>query len=145
MNKKGWTLVGELVVFLFIIILLIYSIYGLYRLGLVRNINEAIPGVKPQLVISGETVNYEIGENKLIDASKRYVYDKYSNSINGDVLILRVNHLISEGYLSTIRDTNSKTCSGYVKIYNNNNYLSYSPYLKCSKYTSFGYEREYDY
>lgn len=144
MNKKGWTLVGELVVFLVVIIFLIYSIYGLYRFGLVRNMHDAVPIVKPQLIISGETVNYEIVENKLIDASKRYVYDKYSNNINGDVLILRVNHLIDEGYLSTIRDTNSKVCSGYVKVYNNGN-LTYSPYLKCSKYTSFGYESEYDY
>ena len=144
MNKKGWTLVGELVVFLIIIILLIYSIYGLYRFGLVKNINRAIPGVKPQLVISGETVNYETAETELIEASKRYIYDKYNGSINGDVLILRVNHLIGEGYLSTIRDTNSKVCSGYVKVYNNGN-LTYNPYLKCRKYTSFGYESEYDF
>ena len=42
MNKKGWSLVGELLAFLVAVILLVYVIYMLNKLGLIRNINEAL-------------------------------------------------------------------------------------------------------
>ena len=144
MNKKGWTLVGELIAFLVAVILLIYAIYGLNRLGLVRDIDEAIPGVKPTLVISGKKVNYETVENNLIDATKKYVTDKYDNKFDSDVIIVRVSQLVKSGYISTIRDSKNKTCSGYVRVYSDGINNTYSPYLRCSQYTTYGYEEEYD-
>lgn len=145
MNKKGWTLVGELFVFLIAIIFLIYSIYGLYRLGFVKSVDKAIPGAKPQLIISGRIVNYESVESNLVNATKRYVFDKHNNSFNSDVIVVRVNTLIEYGYISTIRDSRNKKCSGYVKVYKNGSNLSYYPYLNCSTYTSIGYEKDYDF
>ena len=145
MNKKGWTLVGELVVFLIAVILLIYAVYGIHTLGLLREDAGEIPGVKPQLILGGKTVNYEYVEGVLVDATKRYVLDKYNNNFSGDTIVVRVNHLVKEGYMSTIRDSSRKTCSGYVEVFKTGESgLSYSPYLKCSKYTSFGYKEEYD-
>ena len=144
MNKKGWTLVGELVAFLVAVILLIYAIYALNRLGLVRDIDEAIPGVKPTLIISGKHLNYETVENNLIEATKKYVSDKYNNEFETDTIIVRVSQLVKNGYMSTIRDNKNKTCSGYVRVYNDGTNNTYSPYLKCSQYTSYGYEEDYD-
>ena len=144
MNKKGWTLVGELVVFLIAIIFLIYSIYGLYRLGFVEDIDKAVPGAKPQLIINGKSTSYANVEANLIEATKRYVYDKYDNSFSGDTIIVRVSTLVESGYISTVRDNKNRKCSGYVKVSKNINYLDYKPYLKCSSYISVGYENDYD-
>lgn len=144
MNKKGWTLVGELIAFLIAVILLIYAIFALNRLGLVRDMDEAIPGVKPSLIISGKHVNYETVENNLIEATKKYVKDKYDNKFDSEVVIVRVSQLVKNGYISTIRDNKNKTCSGYVRVYNNGIDNTYSPYLRCSQYVSNGYEEEYD-
>ena len=144
MNKKGWTLVGELVVFLIAIIFLIYSIYGLYRLGFVEDIDKAIPGAKPQLIINGKSTNYDNVEANLIDATKKYVFDKYNNDFSGETIIVRVSTLVESGYISTIRDSKNKKCSGYVKVNKGLNGLTYKPYLKCSSYISVGYENDYD-
>lgn len=145
MNKKGWTLVGELVVFLIVVIGLIYAVYGLGVLGLMKNENKLVPGIKPQLIISGRTVNYETVESNLIDATKRYVFDKHNNDFNSDVIIVRINTLIEHGYINTIRDSRNKKCSGYVKVYKSGYDLNYYPYLNCSTYTSLGYEKDYDF
>lgn len=130
--------------FLIAVIGLIYAVYGLGVLGLLKDSNKTIPGVKPQLIISGKTVNYESVEANLIDATRSYVLDKYNNDFNGEVIIVRINTLIGSGYISTIRDNRNRKCSGYVKVYKNKYNLSYSPYLKCSNYTSVGYESDYD-
>ena len=59
MNKRGWTLVGELVAFLIAVVLLVYVIFGLNKFGLVRDMDKAVPGMKPTLIISGKHVNYD--------------------------------------------------------------------------------------
>ena len=145
MNKKGWTLVGELVIFLIVVIGLIYAVYGLGVLGLMKNENKIVPGVAPQLIISGRTVNYEVVESHLVDATKKYVFDKYNNDFNGNTIIVRINTLIESGYESTIRDSKNKKCSGYVKVYKTDYGLNYYPYLNCSTYTTLGYEKDYDF
>ena len=145
LNKKGWGLVTELVVILIAIILLVYSVYGLNQLGLIRNMNDALgPGIKPDLVISGKTISYESVEGTLISASQEYVVDKYNNDFVGDQLVIRVSHLIKNGYISTIRDVKNKECSGYVIATKNTTSISYTPYLKCKNYETAGYSEEYD-
>jgi hypothetical protein len=144
MNKKGWTLVGELIAFLIAVILLVYSIYGLNRMGLVRDINKAVPLLKPELIISGKNVNYDVVESDLIEATKKYVLEQYNNDFSEGTLIVRISHLIKNNYISTIRDNKNKTCSGYVKVIRGEYDLTYTPYLKCSEYVSAGYEAEYD-
>ena len=144
MNKRGWTLVGELFAFLVVVILLIYAIYALNKLGLVRDMDEAIPGSKPTLTISGKHVNYDTVENNLVEASKKYVKDKFNDRFDDEVVIVRVSQLVKSGYISTIRDNKNKTCSGYVRVYSNGITNTYSPYLRCSQYISTGYEEEYD-
>lgn len=144
LNKRGWGLVAEIIIILIAVILLVYAIYGLNQLGLIRNMDEALPGIKPDLIISGETTNYYEVENSIIEASKQYVSDRYSNDFVGDKLVIRVNHLIKNSYLSTIRDENNKECSGYVMVIKNETDVSYTPYLKCNSYQSDGYEEEYD-
>ena len=144
MNKRGWTLVGELFAFLVVVILLIYAIYALNKLGLVRDMDEAVPVSKPSLIISGKHLSYDTVENNLVEATKSYVKDKYDNKFDSEVIIVRVSQLVKNGYISTIRDNKNKTCSGYVRVYSDGISNTYSPYLRCSQYTSNGYEEEYD-
>lgn len=143
-NKRGWSLVVELVAILIAVILLVYVVYGLNKLGLVRNMNEALPGIKPDLIISGKTTSYQNVESDLIDASKKYVEVKYNGEFTGNEIVIRVSHLVKNGYMSTIRDTNGKECSGYIMVIKSDGTIGYNPYLKCSKYASDGYESEYD-
>ena len=144
MNRNGWTLVGELVAILIAVVLLVYVIYGLNRMGLVRDMDEAVPRIKPDLIISGKNVNYDSVENSLIEATKKYVLYQYNNEFVDNMIVVRVSHLVKNGYMSTIRDSNNKVCSGYVKVIRGELELSYIPYLKCSEYVSNGYEEEYD-
>lgn len=143
LNKKGWSIVTELVVILIAVILLVYSIYGVNKMGLLRK-SQWADNVKPELIIKGKKNNYGAVETELIEASKKYIWEKYDNDFIGEEIILRISHLNKSGYLSTIRDLNNKECSGYVKINKGNLEISYSPYLKCNNYISEGYESEYD-
>ncbi len=144
LNKRGWGLVIELIIVLLAVIMLVYAIYGLNRMGLIRNLNEALgPGIKPDLVISGKTIKYETVEQSLIEAGEEYIKNNYNNSIDSDIYI-RVNHLVKNDYISTIRDSNNKECSGYVVASKMSDAIKYTPYLKCSKYESGGYNKEYD-
>lgn len=144
LNKNGWGLVVEVVIILVVIILLVYAIFGLNKLGLIRNVNEALGSdVLPDLVISGKTLTYSVVENNLIEASKDYVDDNYNGDIYSDTTI-KISRLIKEGYISTIRDSDNNECSGYVMVTKASGVTEYSPYLKCSEYETQGYNEEYD-
>lgn len=139
LNKNGWSIVTELVVLLIAIVLLVFVIFGLNKLGLIRNMNEALGvDVLPELVISGKKISYESVETELINASKDYVYDKYGENLLEDEIRIETSQLIKNSYISTIRDSNNKECTGYV-IVKNAEVKSYRAYLKCSKYTTPGY------
>lgn len=143
-NKRGWGLVGELVVVLLVVAMLVYVIYGLNNLGLIRDMDKALgTDVFPDLVISGKTVSYSSVEDNLISASQKYVSDNYGNNIDTAITI-RVSHLIKNGYISTIRDKDNKECSGYVIVSKLDEDIIYTPYLKCDEYETKGYNEKYD-
>ena len=79
-----------------------------------------------------------------VEAAMPQFFLSYNNNFNGETIIVRVNTLVQSGYISTIRDNRNKKCSGYIKVNKNNYDLDYKPYLKCSTYTSLGYEIDYD-
>lgn len=144
MNKKGWTLVGELVVFLICVIVLIYAVYGFGVLGLTKYSSKLTSDVKTQFIVSRERVTYESVQEILVDATNKYVWDKYNGSFAGEVIVVRISTLVESGYINVIKDSRNKKCSGYVKVNNRGYDLVYTPYLKCSKYMSSGYEKDYD-
>lgn len=144
LNKNGWGLAVEIIIILGVIAMLVYAIYGLNQLGLVKNMNQALgTDVLPDLIISGETVTYSIAEADLIAATKAYVKDIYNGDISSDTTI-KLSRLTKDGYMSPMRDKNNKSCSGYVMVTNVSQDIIYTPYLKCEDYKTPGYNEEYD-
>ena len=69
-----------------------------------------------------------------------YYKDKY-NSTSSDTLVVSVNTLKNNGYLTSIKDEKNKDCIGYAKILNNGTCVSY---IKCSKYKTSRYDSDYE-
>jgi len=85
-------------------------------------------------------------EAKVATAAKSYVAKYYPSISSGDNFVIQTDSLISEGYLTSIKDVkkSSTTCNGYVIVYNNGSSISYNAYLKCgSNYTTSGYDTKY--
>ena len=83
-------------------------------------------------------------ETKLIDSTKKYIKDFYNNNLGVDTLNIKISSLISNNYISEVRDKDGN-CTGYVSVYkDDNNVVIYTPYLKCKNYVSNGYVERHD-
>ena len=92
-----------------------------------------------------ERAAYSDIEDKMINAAKEYVNKYYENKLSEASLFLKVSTLKKYKYLDTIKDANNNECSGYVQVSKNDDEsLSYTPYLKCKNYTTSGYEERKD-
>lgn len=142
MNKNGWGLRVELFYILIFLFCLVIATIGLNRLGLLGNNENAL--VKPDNSGS-EIYSYEPLESKVVSAAKNYYQDMY-NGNGEDIVIVRVSTLQANGYLGTLTDDRNKPCSGYAKVITSSSGKEvYVSYIKCSRYTTTGYESENDY
>lgn len=134
MNKHGWGLRVELVIILLFLICLLISAIGLNRLGVLgENENSLLKN----------NFDYSNLENKLKESAKRYIKEYYGEGIT-DVVIVRYNTLLNNGYISNLTDKYSKECSGYTEVIKASDTLIYYPYIKCSRYKTEGYEERKD-
>ena len=143
LNKKGWGL-GTFLIFIGIFILcLLFSAWGFRKVGL---LDEDWHFVNLNDYFSGRIVEFDYGEleNKMIDASKKYVNDFYNNKLGIDTLNVKVKTLVDSNYLEPLKDRKDRDCSGYVSVYNKNGKINYDPYLKCKRYKTSGYESRKD-
>ena len=151
MNNEGW---GLRIMLLFVAILcvaLMISIYLIqrnfsfmlaedpYKFKEKDNINENVTVKK----------TYSGIEKEMISSAKKYVKKIYNdNPEEADFLKIKVSSMQKEGLLGTINDIKDKAivCSGYVSCrMEEDNSLSYEPYLKCGKkYTTKGYIDRFD-
>ena len=142
MNKNGWGLRVELFYILIFLFCLVVATIGLNRLGFLGENNNAL--VKPDNSGS-ETYSYEPLETKVVNAAKKYYQDMY-NGVGDDIVIVRVSTLQANGYLGELVDDKNKACSGYAKVITSSGGQQvYVSYIKCSRYTTTGYEGENDY
>lgn len=140
MNKLGWGLRAELGFLLLFLICLLISTIGLHKLGLVGN-NE--PGVEEDLsiyTIGNGNFDYEELENNVTSAAKRYYETKYPYG-STDTIVVSVETLKNNGYLSPIYDSRHKECNGYAKILRSKTIVSY---IKCSVYKTPGFSEDYE-
>ncbi len=131
-KKNGWGLVAFIVFLLIFIVCLIITYLGLRKVGL----------------INGETstqteTNYAEMENKVREASKRYVSDFYNNELGIDTLYIKISGLHRSGYIGKLKDNNGDSCSGYVAVYKSDD-IHYDVYLKCNNYVTEGYNERKD-
>ena len=138
MNKNGWGLRAELAFLLLFLVCILISTIGLHSLGLLGD-GGGKYDVSEYTIGSGN-FDYDELENKVINAAKKYYNDRYPNG-NSDTVIVTIKTLKSNGYMNSIYDSRNKECSGYAKILNNGNCISY---IKCSIYKTTGYSEDYE-
>lgn len=67
-------------------------------------------------------------EDKMVEAAKKYKIENLN-----DTVIIKLDKLITNGYISIIRDpANNKECSGYIIYNGTNNTKEYKAYLSCA-------------
>lgn len=139
MNKNGWGLRVELVIILMFVICLAITSIGLNRIGLLGDNPNA-----PIQNVDKETFDYTALENKVVEATKKYFSEYYEYEMTDNEMIVRLSTLKYNGYISDVLDENGKSCSGYAKIVSSSSGIIYVGYVKCSKYTTQGYESKND-
>lgn len=145
LNKKGWGILEAIVFLIVFVICLLFSFWGLRKLGLLGEDNQ----FKPSNEIKNEKeeekeFSYTDLENSIVISTKAYINDFYNNELGLDTLNIKVSQLIDNGYIKEVKDENNKNCSGYVSVYKENNENIYKAYLKCKKYETNGYEERKD-
>lgn len=145
LNKKGWGILEAIVFLIIFIVCLLFSFWGLKKLGLLGDDNQ----FKPSNEIKNEKeeekeFNYTDLENSIVISTKAYINDFYNNDLGLDTLNIKVSQLIDNGYIKEVKDENNKNCSGYVSVYKENNENIYKGYIKCKKYETNGYEERKD-
>ena len=140
MNKVGWGLRAELGFLLLFLICLLIATIGLHKLGLVGN-NE--PGVEEDFsiyTVGNGNYDYESLEDEVTLAARKYYDLKYPNG-SADTIVVSVDTLKNNGYLSPIYDSRNKECKGYARILKSKTIVSY---IKCAVYKTAGYSEDYE-
>ena len=139
MNKEGWGLRVELAFILMFVICIIISTIGLYRMGLIGNGDGAYVDLGENSRGNGN-FDYSALESTVAEAGKRYYADRYPGG-TGDTIIVSINTLKYNGYMSPIYDSRKKECKGYAKLLSNGNSVAY---INCSVYKTVGYSESYE-
>lgn len=148
MNNKGFGL-QELLVFigLFMFILVAVAIYWKAKFGSNKLYEDPIQIEENQKTkVDVEPIQIEIPkeyknlEEKLVNASKKYAFDRNKNNI------ITLKQLQNSNLIGKLVDPNdsSVVCDGYV-IYNSNTFV-YNPYINCTgMYVTESYNSELNY
>lgn len=126
LNKHGWglremlILSGLLIIFLFIAIYYIYSLYN--------NFNKEV------------SYNYYYDlEEKLEEKALIYLSDYYDGILTSDNMVITRNALSLYDLDIALLDRNSNTCDGYVVANKSRGIINKKAYIKCKKYETEGY------
>ena len=144
-KKNGW---GFLEFFFFLglfIVCLLVTAYALRKVGLLNEDWKFVDFYdKGKDSNESDIYKYSDIETKLIDSTKKYIKDFYNNNLGVDTLNIKISSLISNNYISEVRDKDGN-CTGYVSVYkDDNSVVIYTPYLKCKNYVSNGYVERHD-
>ena len=144
-KKNGW---GFLEFFFFLglfIVCLLVTAYALRKVGLLNEDWKFVDFYdKGKDSNESDIYKYSDIETKLIDSTKKYIKDFYNNNLGVDTLNIKISSLISNNYISEVRDKDGN-CTGYVSVYkDDNNVVIYTTYLKCKNYVSNGYVERHD-
>lgn len=141
MNNKGWglnTMIILCVVLLGAFLISIILISTMFGFDWKNNSSSS------QI---DKTRTYNSMELEMVNASKKYINHHYNNEIGDEPLHIRVISLQNDKFLGNLYDVKDAgiECSGYVKIYKQEDIIRYEPYLKCgSNYVTEGYISKWD-
>ncbi len=91
-------------------------------------------------VYKGKLVKYEELEQKLENAVKEYVDEKFLYPNEGEKVKITLQELISENKLDSLNLEND-SCDGYGIVSFNGNTFDYKVYLKCDYYQTKNYNK----
>lgn len=91
-------------------------------------------------IYKNKTGNYKRLEDKIIEAEKRYVDEKFLYPQDEKKVVITVKELIEAGYLDNL-DIENDNCEGYAEVYKVNSVFEYKGFIKCNKYQTKGYEK----
>ena len=135
MNNQGW---GLRIMLFFCIILISFIFVAAFI------VNKNFESIAPKNEYE-EKYNYFDLEVKMVNATKKYMNDNYTNIVSDIEIPVKLKTLISKNYLAPIKDYyTKKECNGYVIFIRKNNNIEYDPYLKCDGYKTNGYDSIYD-
>lgn len=136
MNKNGWGLRAELGFVLLFLVCILFSTIGLQKMGLFGG--EESEWSRPNNTTGN--YNYTSLENTVVNAARRYYEAKYPSGLNDNVVV-SVNTLKANGYMSPIYDSRNRECKGYAMILSSGTVVSY---IKCPLYKTPGYNSDYE-
>ncbi len=152
MNNEGW---GLKIMLLFVAILCIALMISIYLIQ--KNFSFLLAEDPFKNTNTNNNINENVTvkktysgiEKELIAGAKKYIKEVYNDSADeADFLKIKISSMQKKGLLGTINDIKDKNivCSGYVACRKEeDNSISYEPYLKCgNKYTTKGYIDRYD-
>ncbi len=134
MNKNGWGLRAELGFLLLFLICLLVATIGLHKLGIFGNGEES-----GTIELVDKSDYYDL-EAKLNEASVNYYNSNYPHGTS-DTVIVTVDTLKNNGYLTPLYDKFGRECKGYTKILKTGTFVSY---IRCTVYKTTGYSEEYE-
>ena len=135
MNKNGWGLRAELGFLLLFLVCLLIATIGLQRLGIFGSGNTSINSFQE---VSG--FDYNGLESKVAEAARKY-YDNFYPNGSSDTVIISVETLKNNGYLTPLYDKYNRECKGYAKVLPLGTCVSY---IRCPLYKTTGYSEEYE-
>lgn len=139
LNNNGWGLVTFIIFIVIFIICLIISAIGFRYIGLLDEDWHFVNFSDIARVKEETETRYRILEERMTDATKKYILDFYNEDLGVDTLHIKVSTLKDNGYLSNFTDSKDRDCSGYTSVYKSSNTIIYEPYLKCKNYKTSGY------
>lgn len=144
LNNNGWGLVTFLIFILIFIFCLIFSAIGFRYLGLLDEDWHFVDFSEIARVKEETENRYKILEERMTNATKKYINDFYNNDLGIDTLNIKVSTLKDNGYIDNFTDSKDRECTGYTSVFKENAAIQYVPYLKCKRYTTKGYEKRKD-
>lgn len=136
LNNKGWGLGAFFGFLAFFFLAILIVIIQSNKLGIAGN-NQIIP-----VFDNNNQATLATTESKVVDATKRYVDEYYTDLQAGSSVNVPFSVLLSKAYLNTVI-INNETCTGYTTVTKNNGY-DYKTYFNCQSYKTSGYNSNYD-
>lgn len=149
LNNRGWGLqvmiasILVLMLGLVIVAILIQQTFG----DVFDPIDENNPssGINRPNEQPEESETYDDLEDLVLEATKKYQQEYYSDILDGEIISVTIKQLINEKLIDEVNDVeDGSPCTGYGIFTLKDGEITYNAYLNCNNYQTTGYNTTYD-
>lgn len=154
LNNRGWGLqvmlasILVLMLGLVIVAVLIQQDFG-YMFDPIGEDSSSSGVSRPsdeEEVSKPEYKTYSELENLVLEATKKYQKEYYSDILDGEKISVTIKQLINENLIDSVNDIkDGSSCTGYGLFTLKDGKITYNAYLNCNNYQTTGYNEIYDY